>query len=119
MSDKKLTFDERCYSYALGYCELHGEQIDDFKSFVKDEIVLARAETVAEIRAKVEALQNPYPEEVFIPATKEQLNEAHEALKKYCGFPLDKISGEVGRRVHKLVKEDMIEILGSVEKGGE
>lgn len=68
----------------------------------------------AEIGKRIDALQNPYPEDIFTPATKEQCAMAHKKLQE-IGLTLDKFSGEMGRRVFNFCREDVKKALG-VEK---
>lgn len=68
----------------------------------------------ADIEA-VSSYQNPYPEDVFIPPSKEWLQE----LNEFCiskGHTLDAISAEMGRRAVKNTKEDIITSLKNLNE---
>ncbi|MFH1230045.1 MAG: hypothetical protein V1709_00970 [Planctomycetota bacterium] len=61
--------------------------------------------------------KNPYPEDIFIPMTKEQLAEVHKLLQEKMGIPLDRLTGEIGRRTWNLFTEEFKQALGVNEKG--
>lgn len=50
--------------------------------------------------------ENPFPENIFVPPTKEQYAELHKALLK-VGLTLDKFSGDIGRTVWKNIIDTM------------
>ncbi len=55
---------------------------------------------------------NPYPESIFVPPTKEQCEMAHEALKQ-VGMTLDKFSASMGKLVwNNCVDEISKQMLG-------
>jgi len=47
--------------------------------------------------------QNPYPEDIFTPIPKEDFNKINELLKKEMGYPIDKLSGNIGRKIYKSI----------------
>lgn len=50
--------------------------------------------------------KNPYPKDIWIPMTKEQLAEVHKLLQEKMGIPLDRLTGEIGRRTwNSLIEE--------------
>lgn len=53
-------------------------------------------ETVEDALRRVKDWCDAYPEDIFVPPTKEQWKQAHEHFKT-LGFSVDKISGEYGR----------------------
>ncbi len=44
---------------------------------------------------------NPYPEDVFTPISKEQLEQIDKVLNESFGFHLDRLSAHIGRQIRK------------------
>ena len=53
---------------------------------------------------------NPYPQDIFIPLTNAQWRRLNKLIKKELGFPLDKLSGEIGRKLYDGLKHRYTEI---------
>ena len=51
--------------------------------------------------------ENPYPENVFIPMTAEQLQQVHQLLTKEMNIPLDRVTGDMGRRTWDITLTDI------------
>jgi len=62
---------------------------------------------------RIKSNPNPYPEDVFLEPTDEQLKQIHEWLLKKWGFPIDRLSGYLMRKGYKLGQEDAIQIIKS------
>lgn len=62
-------------------------------------------------RQKVDTLisQNPYPEEIFTPIPKEDFIKIDDLLKKELGYPLDRLSGNIGRKLYNSIIETLKE----------
>ena len=48
---------------------------------------------------------NPYPESIFTPVTDEQYKKINELLIKEMGFPIDRLSGDIGRHNYRWMTE--------------
>ena len=55
--------------------------------------------------------ENPYPEDVFLIIKKEDLNKINNFFKKELGYPMDRLSGNMGRRIYKSITEILREII--------
>jgi len=49
--------------------------------------------------------KNPYPKEIFPPIPKEDFNKINDLLKKEMGYPIDRLSGNIGRKLYKSIIE--------------
>ena len=49
--------------------------------------------------------RNPYPEDIFTPIPKEDFAKINELLKKEMGYPIDRLSGNIGRKLYKSITE--------------
>ena len=45
--------------------------------------------------------ENPYPEDIFTPIPKEDFAKINNLLKKELGYPIDRLSGHIGRELYK------------------
>jgi hypothetical protein len=52
-----------------------------------------------EIVEKIEKMKNPYPSEIFTPISKSDLLKINKLLIKELGFPIDRLSGNLGRTI--------------------
>jgi len=52
-------------------------------------------------------VKNPYPEKIFPPIEEEEWRRIDELLRKELGFPLDRVSGNIGRIVWNNLMEDV------------
>ena len=52
-------------------------------------------------------MKNPYPEKIFPPIEEEEWRRIDELLRKELGFPLDRVSGNIGRIVWNNLMEDV------------
>ena len=53
----------------------------------------------------IRRIPNPYPEDIFTPIDSATLKEIHELLQREMNMPLDRLSGEIGRRVFEAFRE--------------
>jgi hypothetical protein len=60
--------------------------------------------------------KNPYPEDIFTPIPKEDFAKINDLLKKEMGYPLDRLSGHIGREFHKSLIETLKEMLDESSK---
>jgi len=51
--------------------------------------------------------KNPYPEDVFLVIKKEDFNKINNLFEKELGYPIDRLSGNMGRRIYKSIIEDL------------
>jgi len=54
---------------------------------------------------------NPYPENIFTPIPEEDFTKINDLLKKEMGYPIDRLFGNMGRRVYQTIGEDLQPIL--------
>jgi len=47
---------------------------------------------------------DPYSEDIFLPIPKEDFTKINELIKKEMGYPLDRLSGNIGRELYKSLK---------------
>ena len=78
-----------------------------------DEIVesLKRGEKIEKGLIQFLKKGNPYPEDVFLIIKKEDLNKINNFFKKELGYPMDRLSGNMGRRIYKSITEVLREII--------
>jgi hypothetical protein len=50
---------------------------------------------------------NPYPEKLFPQITKKDFTKIDNLLSKKMGFRIDKLSGNLGRKIYKSIIEDV------------
>jgi len=55
--------------------------------------------------------ENPYPEDVFLPVEKEDFNKINNLLKKEMGYSIDRLSGNMGRKIYKSIIEILREMI--------
>jgi len=55
--------------------------------------------------------ENPYPEDVFLPIPKEDFDKINDFLKKEMGYSIDRLSGNMGRKLYKSIIEILKEVI--------
>ena len=55
--------------------------------------------------------KNPYPEEIFPPIPEEDFNKINDLLKRKMGYPIDRLSGNIGRRLYKSIIEVIKDVI--------
>lgn len=55
--------------------------------------------------------ENPYPEDVFLVIKKEDFVKINNFFKKELGYPMDRLSGNIGRRIYKTIIEDLKKVI--------
>ena len=55
--------------------------------------------------------ENPYPKDIFLPISKEDFNKINNWLKKELGYPIDRLSGNLGRNIYKSIIEKIKEVI--------
>ncbi len=54
---------------------------------------------------------NPYPEDIFLPIPKEDFDKINDLLKKEMGYSIDRLSGNMGRKLYKSIIEILRELI--------
>ncbi|HDJ96538.1 MAG TPA: hypothetical protein ENG45_00515 [Candidatus Aenigmarchaeota archaeon] len=65
---------------------------------------------------KEQPQNNPYPEDIFTPISKEEWKKINEVLKRELGVPLDRVSGNIGRKLYEGFMVKVNELLSDIEK---
>ena len=73
--------------------------------------LLQRGEKIEEELIQFLEKENPYPEDVFLPIEKEDFNKINNWLKKELGCPIDRLSGNLGRKIYKSIVEEIKEVI--------
>jgi len=62
---------------------------------------------------------DPYSEDIFLPIPKEDFNKINNLLKEEMGYPLDRLSGNVGRELYKPLKnsKELRKIIALLQRG--
>jgi len=55
--------------------------------------------------------ENPYPEDVFLPIEKEDFDKINDLLKKEMGYSIDRLFGNMGRKLYKSIIEILREVI--------
>jgi len=77
------------------------ELVDIFKSYAR-EIILS--------------LENPYPEDVFLPVDQDTYEKIHEMLQKEFNMSIDRLAGHIGRKLFKGLKKSILRKIEEVEE---
>jgi len=79
----------------------------------RDQIIelLKRGQKIEEELIQFLEKENPYPEGVFLPIGKEDLNRINDLLKKEMGYSIDRLSGNMGRKLYKSIIEILKEVI--------
>ena len=75
---------------------------EDLRQFIRSLLSEARKEEREKMIELINQMQNPYPEDIFLPVSAEWLHEVHEFYKSKGGS-LDVLSGHMGRIVFKAI----------------
>jgi len=73
--------------------------------------LLQRGQKIEEGLIQFLEKENPYPEGVFLPIKKEDFNKINNWLKKELGYPIDRLSGNLGRKIYKSFIEEIKEVI--------
>ena len=60
------------------------------------------------IREIISSLENPYPEDIFLPIDQDTYNRIHEMLQKEFNMPIDRLAGHIGRKLWKGLKNSIL-----------
>lgn len=60
--------------------------------------------------------ENPYPEDVFLPVSKEELQSIHLMLQKEFNMPIDRLAGHIGRVLRKGIIKKATELLAEEKR---
>ena len=62
---------------------------------------------------------DPYSEDIFLPIPKKDFTKINELLRKEVGYPLDRLSGNIGRELYKSLKnsKEINEIIALLQQG--
>jgi len=79
---------------------------------------------VKEIKEAIKFLEglltsDPYSKDIFLPIPKEDFTKINDLLKREMGYPLDRISGNVGRELYKSLKnsKELRDIISLLQQG--
>jgi len=61
--------------------------------------------------------ENPYPEDIFPKITDKEWKKINELLKKELGFPLDRVAGNINRKMWNNMRDWFLERLKSAVQG--
>ena len=73
--------------------------------------LLQRGEKIEEELIQFLEKENPYPEDVFLPIEKEDFDKINDLLKKEMGYSIDRLSGNMGRKLYKSIIEVLREMI--------
>jgi len=62
---------------------------------------------------------DPYSEDIFLPIPKKDFTKINELLKREMGYPLDRVSGNVGRELYKSLNnsKELRNIISLLQQG--
>ena len=69
--------------------------------------VLQQGEKLKERLTEFLERENPYSEDVFLVIRKGDFVKINNFFKKELGYPMDRLSGNVGRKIYKTIIEDL------------
>jgi len=97
---KKIILDDECNVHIR---DMHWIPwlIDFFKSYT---------------RSLVLSLENPYPEDVFLPIDQETYHRIHQMLQKEFNMPIDRLAGHIGRRLWEGFRNQMLKKIEEIEE---
>lgn len=90
------------FGYSCGY-----EAAQQFTTPVRP--VAALPDAVEELLNELTI--NPYPEDIFLPVSKEKLLAIHKMLQQDFDIPLDRLTGHIGRLLRKPLADKAQEII--------
>jgi len=61
--------------------------------------------------------ENPYPEDIFPEITDKEWKKINELLKKELGFPLDRVAGNINRKMWNNMRDWFLERIKSAVQG--
>ena len=73
--------------------------------------LLQRGEKIEEELIQFFEKGNPYPKDVFLPIPKEDFDKINDLLKKEMGYSIDRLSGDIGRKLYKSIIEEIKEVI--------
>ena len=83
-------------------------EIDWFDNIIH---LLQRGEKIEEELIQFFEKENPYPKDVFLPIPKEDFDKINDLLKKEMGYSIDRLSGDIGRKLYKSIIEEIKEVI--------
>ena len=88
-----------CHSNDRACNDGERERIENEKNEIVD--LLQQSEKYKEKINILMSRENPYPEDIFTPIPKEDFAKINDLLKKELGYPIDRLSGHIGRELYK------------------
>jgi len=85
--------------------------VNDAESLKQVIALLQRGEKIEEDLIQFLEKENPYPEDVFLPIPKKDFDKINDFLKKEMGYPIDRLSGNMGRKLYKSIIEVIKEVI--------
>ena len=73
--------------------------------------LLQRGEKIEEGLIQFLEKENPYPKDVFLPIPKEDFDKVNDLLKKEMGYSIDRLSGNLGRKIYKSIIGEIKEVI--------
>lgn len=73
--------------------------------------LIKRGESLKRNLIEVLEKENPYPEDVFLPIEKGDFDRINDLLKKEMGYSIDRLSGNMGRKLYKSIIEALKEVI--------
>jgi len=83
-------------------------EIEWFENIIQ---LLKRGEKIEGGLIKFLEKENPYPEDIFLPIEKEDFNKINDLLKREMGYSIDRLSGNMGRKLYKSIIEILKEVI--------
>ncbi len=96
-----MKLDEILKKHFCGWKDSY--HLEEDKEGTKLIIAHAHREIIAWIVDEVLPQEGPYPKDIFTPLTKKQYAEINGLLREHFGFPIDRLSGNIGRELWKLI----------------
>ena len=100
---------------AIGFIEEYKNSCyeGDFKYSQFDNVleILQRGQRLEEGLIQFLEKENPYSEDVFLPIPKEDFDKINDLLKKEMGYWIDRLTGNIGRRLYESITEILREMI--------
>ena len=87
------------------FCQEYNEKLDKVIE------LLQRGEKIEGKLIQFLEKENPYSEDVFLPIPKEDFDKINDRLKKEMDYSIDRLSGNMGRRIYKSIIEEIKEMI--------
>jgi len=68
------------------------------------------------VREIILSLENPYPEDIFLPIDQDTYEKIHEMLQKEFNMSIDRLAGHIGRKLWKGLRKSILRKMEEVEE---